>query len=447
MRAPAPANASTPFLAAQNAISTAPKAASQPRAQPTIEWKQYVGHCARRNAPTIVGIDLFIATAGDVWNEPDEHDGICRLNAEIGGLLDWWRPTPADANRVVCMRGVAVTGCDDGTVLAVRAGDGGSAWSLKLESGVVGGPVKLPGAPSRRDEVPIALVEYIGKLHLINILDGALLQTLDLGRNVLAEFVVATGDLPGIVGGSQLTRCEALIHIVCADGGTYVVPYGQTSNPARMSDPLAIAELRDSVGTDVKFTTSPVLAGSTIIVPYARDTTYSTPPLTALRIADGSTLWDAADPQKIVKGFGNIRAAPIPIGDELVFATAYTDALMAVSAKTGAVTWAVDLGAQMFEQWSGAASDGASIYIGRHDGYLHKIDYASRRREWSLYLGQHEAAGALVDGEQPPPRSLEQGSWRVPGASPILATPVLGRGRLYVGTGEGWLYCIGNLGV
>jgi outer membrane protein assembly factor BamB len=94
----------------------------------------------------------------------------------------------------------------------------------------------------------------------------------------------------------------------------------------------------------------------------------------------------------------------------------------------------------------GPVTDGTAVYLGRHDGYLHKVDTKLKRREWSMFLGGQDRAGIAVAGDHLPPEFQEGSSWRSGNSSPILATPVLDRGRLYVGTSEGWLYCIGNLG-
>ena len=63
-----------------------------------------------------------------------------------------------------------------------------------------------------------------------------------------------------------------------------------------------------------------------------------------------------------------------------------------------------------------------------------------------MYLGEHAQAGAAMPGSQAPPEFSDSSAWAAGSSSPILATPTLDPGRLYVGTHEGWLYCISNLG-
>jgi hypothetical protein len=77
------------------------------------------------------------------------------------------------------------------------------------------------------------------------------------------------------------------------------------------------------------------------------------------------------------------------------------------------------------------------VYLGRQDGYLHKIDCENRRRTWSLFLGDHTYAGLAVSGD----RNLPEFAI----TAPILATPTLNKNRLYVGTSEGYMYCVSDL--
>ena len=61
-------------------------------------------------------------------------------------------------------------------------------------------------------------------------------------------------------------------------------------------------------------------------------------------------------------------------------------------------------------------------------------------------LGASELAGTVLSSKQKDPEFDATYSWNAVGSSPILATPVLDRGHLYVGTQEGYLYCLANLG-
>ena len=437
-----------PPFAAPEAPHSADKRPQRLNVLPTILWKQKVGHCAHRNTPLVIGNQLYIGAAGDRWNEPDANDGIACLDIDTGAQK-WKVQTPADANSVLCTRGIVVTGCDDGTVVAFRSTDGKELWSVKFDTGIVGGPLKLTVNASRGDMSdldPIAVVEYSGVVHLINIFDGSLLQEVDLGRRVLADMTMSTNsNRPMIVLGNRL-YLGCVIFIVSADGVVFAIPFDEISKGGRLMAPIPFCNLPKLVGDEIKCTTPVLLNGATLHASYARNTTFDDPPMAALDLTTGRLKWKASDPGKVVRMFGNIRGNPIVLDGDILFTTAYSNALVGVSEAEGTVGWSVILGSRLFEQWSGPVTDGKeAVYIGRHDGYLHKISPKNRRREWSIYLGNADRAGFVVDGSQVSPEFSDTESWRAPGSAPILSTPTLDRGRVYVGTGEGWLYCIGNV--
>jgi outer membrane protein assembly factor BamB len=232
-----------------------------------------------------------------------------------------------------------------------------------------------------------------------------------------------------------------------ADGRVHLISYSDIEIAFGNARELAIAphDLGEDASATVELAAQPCLAGSLILQGLVRDTYYDDPPLVAIDSRTMSLQWIARAPPD-PGGFGNLRGAPAVVGQEAILAPAYAAGLCAVSLQTGQMSWNLDLSQQMFEQWSAPVAMGKSILIGRHDGYLHKVSCERRRREWSMYLGEHGQAGAAMPGSQAPPEFSDSSAWAAGSSSPILATPTLDRGRLYVGTHEGWLYCISNLG-
>src|SRR5712675_2920293 len=110
---------------------------------PVIVWKAKIGCQAWKNNAVPVGNDILVTSSGHIWNQPDEMDGIYCLHAETGKAR-WFFQTPADANHLMVSKGLAVTGCDHGSVVAVRQSDGIQEWAIQLESAIVGGPIRLP---------------------------------------------------------------------------------------------------------------------------------------------------------------------------------------------------------------------------------------------------------------------------------------------------------------
>jgi outer membrane protein assembly factor BamB len=393
------------------------------RELPVLIWKAKTGCQAWKNSPLVVGNDVLVGSAGSCWNEADEEDGIYCVDAETG-TTRWFASTPIDSNRLLVSKGRVVTGCDDGSIECVSMRDGSLLWQNKLDSGVVGGPIKVSG-DGKSD--PALFATYNGNLYLIDLGTGREIQCLELQHELLAT------------------------PLFCAP---WAKSYQLVVAPTRTAELLFVwyREVTLTLGRTVKLhdiaytlAAEPAFANGLLLQGLVRETYFDDPPLVAIDV-NGQTRWLASDPERKADGFGNLRSPPVIIGQEVVFAAAYSNKLCAVSIDNGALVWTVDLSQGMFEQWSGPVARGSSIYIGRSDGYVHKVNSRGRHREWSVFLGDNTHAGMAVAATQQLPEFRENDAWAVFGSAPIRATPALDRGRLYVGTWEGYLYCLGNLG-
>jgi outer membrane protein assembly factor BamB len=372
-------------------------------------------------------------------------DGIHCLHAETGKTR-WFSHTPADANRLMVSKGLVLAGCDDGSVVAVALHDGARQWCVQLDSAVVGGPFRLPANVAdglaigqHNATEPILVVTWEGNLHILDQVTGRTVRSLSLGTPVIGTPVL----LPGGAG----------VVVPSCDGQVHLIDYSDISIAFEGTRALTVAahdlgDDPDNTTASVELAAQPGLAGSLILQGLVRDTYYADPPLVAIDSRTMKLQWvaRAGDESAEAAEFGNLRGSPAIVGREAILVPAYCRGLCAVSLQTGQTSWTLDLSQEMFEQWSAPVAMGRSILIGRHDGYLHKVSCERRRREWSLYLGEHAQAGTVVAGSQAAPEFSDSSAWAAGSSSPILATPTLDRGRLYVGTHEGWLYCISNLG-
>ncbi len=435
-------------------LEAMPKIVPRLQSLPTIIWKTRVGRQTWKHKPIIVGNDVIVGSAGAHWNQSDSEDGIYCLDAETGAIK-WFSHTSADANCVLVSKGLAITGCDNGAVLAVSVRDGSRRWEITLDGGVVGGPLKLNGKSMRRineplDNVethdPILLVTYVGSIYILDLITGREIQKTPVGgtvigqprmwRNKLKEYVL----VPTIEGSLMFFEYSDISNALIAIGGTSIRYADKFAHP----NELDFAEDGYSIAT---LAAEPVVAGHLILQGLVRKTYYSQPPLIALEGLTHEVEWVGAGyNENDEEGFGNLRSAPAIIGNEVIFAPAYSDSLYALSLNNGQLQWSVKLSQGMFEQWSTPIAVGKSVYLGRHDGYLHKIDTERKLLEWSIYLGAAEHAGMVVSGEQNLPEFDNDFDWSAAGSSPIVSTPTIDRGRLYVGSFEGFLYAIGNLG-
>jgi outer membrane protein assembly factor BamB len=417
-----------------------------PRLQPlpVVLWKTRVGKQAWKNSPVVVGNDVLVGSCGERWNSPSVDTGIYCLDAE-SGKIKWFARTEADPNRLMVSKGIVVTGCDDGHVVAVSARDGSARWNVALDSGVVGGPVKLDanrgGAIGdtwriERGEDPVLVTTHAGGVYLLDLRTGAQLQLMTAGGTILAN--------PAVWQDGIRTH----IFVPTLEGRLALLAYSNIAVELREVRALAVTfedEHASSGESSAVLAAQPAVAGSLILQGFARETYYGDPPLVAIDALTGNIVWRATRTSS-EDHFGNLRSPPAIVSGQAIFACAYTQGLCSVSLADGKELWTLNLGQGMFEQWSGPISDGRSIYLGRHDGYLHKVNVTTKKREWSLYLGDAEHAGVAVAGQQSLPEFDATFSWRSGESAPILATPVLDRGRLYVGTHEGYLFAIGNLG-
>ena len=415
---------------------------------PVLVWKAEIGCQAWRNNVIPVGNDVLVTSSGRVWNKPDDMDGIYCLHGETGKTR-WFVRTPADANRLMVSRGLALTGCDDGSVVAVGLQDGVQEWCVQLGSAILGGPLRLPAnigdglAGGAQDIVePVLVVTYDGHLYILDQISGRTVDSIALEAEIIGSPLLLIGPPFALHG-------RPAVVVPSRDGKLHYVAYDFISIEFGRTHALTIAGhdlgYTDRTPASIELAGQPCVAGNLVLQGLARDTLYDDPPLVAVD-PDGTSLrWVARAASEMI-GFGNLRGTPAIVGHEAIIATGYSGGLCAVSLQTGQASWSIKLGQGMFEQWSSPVAVGRSIFIGRHEGYLHKLSCERRRREWSIFLGEHSRAGAVVTGSQNVPEFEDSMAWSAGTSSPILSTPTVDRGRLYVGTHEGYLYCISNLG-
>ena len=100
------------------------------------------------------------------------------------------------------------------------------------------------------------------------------------------------------------------------------------------------------------------------------------------------------------------------------------------------------MGRPMFQHWSSPVVSGEAVFVGKHDGFLHKLDASSGERCWSLYLGRLDGAGLVIESDQSVPGEGADPAWESARSFPIFATPAVSRGRVALGTEEGVFYLI-----
>ena len=409
---------------------------------PTILWSKKVGCQSWKNNIVVVGNSLLISSSGQAWNKSDSEDGIYCLDAETGDQL-WFTNTPADTNQLIVSKGKTIVGCDDGNLIAMSVQNGQVIWQIKLDSAVVCTPFKAPSnigssLPENKGikvPDPLIVVTFGGLVYMIDLNNGKEIKRIETGKKIIADIGVYSG------------RINHELWLPSVDGDFICIEYNKNFLDIKIRD---IFKPQFNIYEDLKYkptlslSTRPVFIDDLIVQCYARDTYYDTPPMFLVNTTSKQIQWHAAVQKE---HFGNIRGTPVYKDDQIFFSSAYSNTLDVLSLVDGKPIWSVELGQGMFEQWSSPILEENSIFLGRHDGYLHKINIAEQKREWSMFLGDHQVAGTTITGSQELPEFNDTSAWISGGSYPILSTPVIDRGRLYIGTQEGYVFCLVNLGI
>ena len=382
---------------------------------PRIVWSAQLGIMGYLNCPVIDGDRVFVTSSGDTHNEADARDGIYALDLGSGEVL-WHRPTDADACGISIDRQHVYVGDDSGLFQALDRRSGETTWSHRFAASVFAQPAVV----------------------------GALVVVGDGGGTVIA-FDAASGERrwekrhdAGIRGG--VTAEDDRLYLAFLDGTVWCLGLdGETI-------------WQQSVRRDDDFTDlypAPTLYAGRLYLGYARNTSYRVPALACLDAGRGEVVWDSAAIAqrggRYVAGGANLRNSAAVYGNRLVLGEAYSNLLMQYDRSTGRFAAKTELGARMFPHWPSPVIAGKVAYLARHDGGLYAVDLTTNEPAWMLYLGDHPQAGqnALPPNILPPDSFGSE--WQPNVGQPIFATPALARdGRVVIGTGDGWLYCIGE---
>lgn len=126
-------------------------------------------------------------------------------------------------------------------------------------------------------------------------------------------------------------------------------------------------------------------------------------------------VWSVADPARGEKG--GIWATPALSGD-MIYVPTHTGRLLGVDRRDGTIVWEKPF---TYHAWGSAAVVDATLIVGDTDGWIHAYD--------------------VGDPTVDPP---ELWKVQVPGGGAVESTPAVWRGRIYVGSRNGYFYCFGD---
>lgn len=379
--------------------------------RPTVRWKADVGIQGYLNAPLVSGPTVFVPSSGNTHNAPDPRDGVHAVDLASGRIL-WHAHFDNDANGASIVGQRIVATSDDGHVYGLDATRGTVDWKHK-------GKGKVYSHPTILDEL-VVVGDAQGYVRAYAWADGAERWSIQMN---------------GAIRGGLASDGT---HLFAVSQGGEVAAFSK-SGRAVWRKSVTRPSFSGNRPIPIEGYAAPVVAGNTLVVPFARDTYYDHPAFVALDARTGREKWRARDRSK--EHWGNIRSTPALVDDLLVYAEPYSGDVAAIEVSTGRVRYRRTVGACHFPQYASAAAAGDVVYVPRFDGVLNAVEAATGNVLWRFYLGD-----ARNVGMRPAPRGGRTGcSWEVGSGSPLYApVAIAADGTVIVGNGEGTVFALAS---
>ncbi len=380
---------------------------------PRVLWSARVGIQGWLNGPIVLGQQLVIVpSSGTAHNQPDPEDGVYALDFKTGRRA-WHAHFDQDANGVAATKTHVFATSDDGHVYALDVKTGRVAWKHKGKGKMYSHPLLVDGK--------VVVGDAMGNLRALNAKDGSP--------------VWSKGFVGAIRGGAAAD--DKAIYVTSQGGDAAKLSFsGKVLWKKRLTRPPWGGRGKPEA---LEIYSPPVLVGGLMIIPFARDTYYKdVPALMALDARTGRERWRSKGPGQ----WGNLRVSPVSVAGALVYAEPYSGDIVGIASTTGRMLWRKKAGPCFFPSWSSPAAAGEVAYVARFDGSLHAVRAASGKQLWQVYLGDKKLAGKPRPAF---PKSRYGCEWKVPvGDSLFSPVAVANDGTVLVGSGEGFLYALGD---
>jgi outer membrane protein assembly factor BamB len=374
---------------------------------PYIKWSVFIGKQKWKNTPLVLGNEIFVGSAGTKWNESDEMDGVYCINA-LSGHIKWFYPTNSDVNEVTYYDGTILTGCDSGLVICLSAKDGKLKWEKQMESGIVSKILK----DTDFDSESFIAITYNGLVIFLDTKTGKTQYQLQINGHIIGT--------PRHIKKSY----HSLLYIQTMEGVIYKLAKQYNNFEVIDNYPLHYPDQYSSETgySSPQLYSTPIIDDHFIYVGYGRHTYYNSPPILCYDEETKEIVWYTSS-DNTADSFGNIRSNLAVYRDEIIFVHSYSNQLVAVSKTDGKVSWMIELGRTMFQQWATPVIDGDSIFIARYDGYLYKVNGQTKQREWAIYIGENKDSGTVFEKGQELSNIDETTVWELYKGFPLLSTP------------------------
>lgn len=394
--------------------------------RPQILWRTQVGIAGYAN--TIVeGEDLIWASSqGTTHDVSDEQDGVVAIRKADGQIV-WRYRTSKDANGMTFADGVLYVVTDDQKLHAIDAQSGDAKWTQDLGCEQYTAPI----------------------------VDGDFIL---VRRGANVERYFRENGNPETTQGSCQNGERAGIS---KDGSTVVA--------SSFRERVRLYENNNRLWTSLKTENDlerygdwlPSIILSQVVIsqhsawPYLTDRLdFRNRPLYSFRPAivarwrnSGAVIWNydvqGEDPDAASRATRPYSVGlPLVVGGKVYLTPPLRNEITVLDAVSGTSVGRIALPDCRTRQFASMVGTPTHGYLARHDGVLYQFSYADQRVTWSIGLGK-----AALSGTTRSHAGVPQGmcSSEPTNGTALFATPTIGSdGTVYVHSGEGWVYAIGE---
>lgn len=393
---------------------------------PRILWRTQVGIGGYPNTIVEDAERLFVSTQGDEHDAADRLDGVVALNKSNGGIA-WRYHTESDANGMTIADGVLYVVTDGGFLHAIDAGSGKTVWVRELGCESYTAPV-VDGA--------YLLIERGGRVERFFRNNGAPEAAGGQCRHGERAAVSVDGDT--VVSGALNGKLRYFVGgerkwTAAAPEGRETAPMGWV--PSQLLSGVVVSQVNawPFATGEVDRSQRPRYNSRAAIVVRWRNT--------------GEVAWlfdiNGVDEEANTRASRSYYTSlPLVVNDRMYVVSTLRPEITVLDVLSGRAVDRVALPDCRFRQFASLVGTPTHGYLARHDGVLYQFDYATSRVTWSLSLGKASLSGARtthdgVSGTQCTASPVD--------GSSLFATPMIAAdGTVYVHSGEGWVYAIGQ---
>lgn len=387
---------------------------------PRVAWSIEVGIQGYANTPIVTQDAVFVSSQGVTHNSADDKDGLYRLNIETGAI-EWHAPTPTDANGITLVDGLLITGTDRGQLFAFDPATGEQRWVAEVKCGVF-------QAPEARDGY-VYLLRSEGTIR-VRVSDGTVEGEIDSCRRSERGVVSFPGDRMIQMRDRrpmQAWELDGRLQWEAERPLDNHPGYGRWTYPQQ---------------------TASMLIETVHRWPWVSESGTAYRPVAQARWADnGQLAWqiDVNDPAYAYPFPGTetafLRAQPWVANGRVFWTPTNANTLVAYDVVTGERLAAHEFDDCRCRQFPSIVGTPTMGYLARHDGVVYAFRPDTLEVAWQLSLGLHGTAGTSDSHSDVTGACSEFPK----NGTALFSTPAIAEdGRLYVGSGDGWIYAIDN---